>query len=164
MSKKSIIILGLDPGTKRIGYGLIKKEKGKLEYLQSGLVKKVFSDKKDKHLLEIEKGLIKIIKKTKPNLVGIEKLYFSKNKKTAIEVAQVRGIMLAVLAKLKIPFIEISPTQAKLASTGNGKASKKEVAKMVYLSLGLDRNSKKIDDVTDALAIAIAASNKLLSI
>jgi len=157
--KRYITILGIDPGTKKIGYGLIKKEGNSLKYLQSGLIDNNNSPK-EKQLLKIEKDLTKIIKKAKPNLVGIEKLYFLKNKKTALDVAQAKGVIMAVLAKSKIPLIEVSPTQVKLATTGNGKATKKEVAKMVYLTLGLDQNSKKIDDITDALAIAITVSNK----
>lgn len=163
MSKKSTIILGIDPGTIRIGYGLIRKEGEDLKYVQSGLIN-IHRDKKENQLLELEKNFLKLLYKTRPNLAGIEKLYFVKNKKTALDVAQARGVIIAALAKSKTPFIEVAPTQVKLAATGNGRASKEAVAKMICLNLGLDRTNKKIDDVTDALAVAIAVSSKTLTI
>ncbi len=153
MSRRKII-LGIDPGSVRIGYGLIKKDKRGLSYQKSGLLE---IPKKQPYLVLLEKKINQILAKEKPDLVALEKLYFVKNQKTALEVAQSRGVIVCSILKRKIPLIELNPSQIKLAITGNGRADKKEVAKMVKLILKL-KNFQKIDDVTDALAIAIAAS------
>lgn len=155
-----MIILGLDPGSVRIGYGVIKKRNGDLEHVESGLLNLSTESKKNK-LAVLEKKLLELIARTKPDLTGVEKLYFTKNRKTGIDVAQARGVIMTILSKLDLPFIEPSPSQVKLAATGNGRASKNEVAKMVSLILNLNAK-KRIDDVTDALAIAITASVKPL--
>jgi len=159
-----MIILGIDPGSVRVGYGAIKKEGDKLIHLQSGLLD-IPQDSKENQLVALEKSLQNLITKIKPNLIGVEKLYFAKNKKTALEVAQARGVIINVIAKSSISFIEVSPSQVKQGVTGNGRASKKAVAKMVNYFLNSKylpaefATGKVIDDITDALAIAITISN-----
>ncbi len=153
-----MIILGIDPGTTRIGYGVIRKNSGSLEYLDSGLIKLSNADSK-KNLVVLEKEIKTIIKKHKPARTGLEKLYFTKNKKTAIAVAEARGVILNTIIKTGTPFFEIGPSEVKLAVTGDGRASKESVAKMVNYFLGI-KIKKTEDDISDALAIAIAISNK----
>lgn len=153
-----MIILGIDPGSVRVGYGLMKKRGGKLMHLKSGLIKIPPNDH-GKQLLALEGGLEEIISEFKPDVVGLEKIFVSKNKKTGVFVAEARGIILKVIAAHKIRLIEFSPPSIKLAVTGDGRADKKSVAKMVGLFLNIDTR-KIIDDTTDALAIAIAASNR----
>jgi crossover junction endodeoxyribonuclease RuvC len=148
-----MIILGIDPGTKRIGYGLIKSENQKIKFLASGILK--IKEKEPKNFLEIEKELFKIIKKYKPTLAVIEKIYFMKNQKTAIEVAQARGIIMNQILKNKIKLIECTPNEMKAAITGYGFADKKAIFKMVRLILNLPESTKMIDDAADALAMAI---------
>lgn len=150
-------ILGIDPGSTRIGYGLIKKEKKGLKFVRAGLLKISATKTKNQRLLDLEKSFSKLLKKEKPDLVALEKLYFVKNQKTALEVGQSRGILVLTILKNKLPLIEISPSEVKLTVTGDGRASKKAVAKMVGYFLKID-TAKQIDDITDALAIAIAAS------
>lgn len=152
-----MIILGLDPGSTRVGYGLIKKDKNNLTLLKSGLLK-VASKEKPQRLIEIEKHLLQLIKKERPDLVAMEKLFFVKNLKTALEVAQSRGVLTLTIAKYKIPLLEFSPSEIKTAVTGYGMADKKAVAKMVSLILK-EKNIKGPDDVTDAIATAIAAAS-----
>lgn len=159
-----MIILGIDPGSVRVGYGAIKKEGGKLIHIQSGLLD-IPQDSKENQLITLEKSLQNLITKIKPDLIGVERLYFVKNQKTALEVAQARGVIINVIAKFSIPFIELSPSQVKQAVTGNGRASKKAVAKMINYFINAKSlpaeftTSKVIDDITDALAIAITISN-----
>lgn len=152
-------ILGIDPGSTRIGYGLIKKEGGNLKFLNAGLLK-ISAKDKNQRLLDLEKSFSQLIKKEKPDLVAIEKLYFVKNLKTALEVGQSRGVLVLIIAKNKLPVIEIPPSEAKLIVSGDGHASKKSVAKMVGYCLKIN-TAGQIDDVTDALALAIAAASIL---
>lgn len=152
-------ILGIDPGSTRVGYGLIKKDGGKLIFLRAGLLKISAADR-NKRLLDLEKSFAALLKKEKPDLVALEKLYFVKNQKTALEVGQSRGVLLLTILKNKLPFMEISPSEAKLSVSGDGHASKKAVAKMVGCLLGID-TSKMIDDATDGLALAISAAAKM---
>jgi len=150
-------ILGLDPGSTRVGFGLINKEKNNLKFLRAGLLK-IISRDKNQRLLELEKSLAQLLKKEKPDLAAIEKLYFVKNLKTALEVGQARGVLVLTIVKNKIPFIEIAPSEAKLVVTGDGRATKTAVAKMVGYFLKIN-TAKYLDDTTDALALAIAADN-----
>jgi crossover junction endodeoxyribonuclease RuvC len=148
-------ILGIDPGSSRAGYGLIEKEGNNLKFISAGLLKVVSKDK-NKKLLELEKSFSELLKKEKPDLVALEKLFFVKNLKTASEVGQARGVLVLLILKNKLPLIEIAPSEAKLIAAGEGNASKKAVAKMVGYSLKIN-TAELIDDITDALALAIAA-------
>ena len=150
-------ILGIDPGSTRIGYGLIKKEKNELSFLQAGLLK-ISAKNKNQRLLDLEKSFSRLLKKEEPDLVALEKLYFVKNQKTALEVSQSRGVLVLTILKNNLPLLEIAPSEAKSMVASNGRASKQAVAKMVGYFLKID-TAKQIDDITDALALAIAASN-----
>lgn len=149
-------ILGIDPGSTRVGYGLIKKEKGQLKFLKAGLLK-ISSKNKNQRLLELEKSFSQLLKNEKPDLVALEKIYFMKNLKTAVEVAQSRGVLTFLIIKHKISLLEYSPSEVKLSITGYGLADKKAVAKTVTKILKI-KNGKVYDDITDALAIAITAA------
>lgn len=151
-----MIILGIDPGTNRVGYGVVEKSGGSLTYVTSGLIecsKKSLAENLEKIGLEIEK----VIKKTKPEKAGIEKLFFSKNKKTAMSVAHARGVILNALKKHKIEIFEPSPLEVKLGVTGYGASSKSAISAMVGKILKI-QTKDFIDDVTDALAIAITTA------
>lgn len=152
-------ILGVDPGSSRVGYGLIQKDGSKLTFLRAGLLKISAAEKNDR-LLDLEKNFAALLKKEKPDLAALEKLYFVKNQKTALEVGQSRGVLLLTILKNKISLMEISPSEAKLAAAGHGRASKKAVAKMVGCLLDIDA-SRMIDDATDGLALAISAAAKI---
>lgn len=154
-----MLILGLDPGSVAIGYALIKKENKELRLLKSGLFK-ISSKDKNKRLLDIEKSFLRLLKNNKINVVAIEKLFFMKNMKTALEVAQSRGVLTLVAAKHKIPLLEFSPSEIKNSVTGYGLADKKAVAKMVAKILKIDTINKPNDE-TDAIATALTATNRL---
>ena len=152
-----MITLGIDPGSARIGFGIISGTK-KLELLDYGILKIKEKDA-DKRLIEVSNGLLEIFKKYNPDIAGIEKIYFSKNVKTGIEVAQTRGAIILEIAKYGIPMKEFSPSEIKLSVAGYGLADKKAVAKMVAKILNVEKLTG-FDDASDALAVAIIASQK----
>ena len=151
-----MISLGIDPGTRRIGYGIVRNERGVLQFVAAGILKIESSDDPGA-LVETKREVDILIKKYKPGTVAIEKLYFAKNQKTAIAVAQARGVILLAACESNVPIREYTPNEVKLGVTGYGFADKKAVLKMVRLMLG-KQDLKIIDDASDALALAILAS------
>lgn len=152
-----MIILGIDPGTASLGYGVIKKTKGRGEELKAidyGCIKTSpdFSD--GERLKKINNELNKIIKKYKPNVLVVENVYFFKNLKTAMPVSQAKGVVIMTAAKKKIPIYEVTPLEVKMTITGYGRADKKQIQKMVGQILNL-KETIKSDDAADALGIAI---------
>lgn len=152
-----MIILGIDPGTVRIGYGVIKRTGSLCSFVSSGLLP-ISASEQGKQLIQTEKLLSSLIKKYSPDVVGVEKIFFAKNVKTALNVAHARGVIIATIAKhKKTSLCELGPSEIKLAVAGDGNASKDAVARMVGQFLKKSQIGV-IDDVSDALAIAIAAS------
>ena len=149
-------ILGIDPGSARIGYGLIEKSGNELKFIKAGILKITSKDKYER-LVDLEKSFLALLKKEKPDWAIMEKLYFVKNQKTGLEVAQSRGILTLLITKSKIPLLEFTPLEIKQGVTGYGMADKKSVAKMVAKILKMDKINK-YDDATDALAAAITGS------
>lgn len=155
-----MIILGIDPGSIRIGYGIINCLKNKkLELIDYGVIE-LPRQKTDSLILKISEEIDKIIRKHNPDIAGIEKIYFTKNVKTGIEVAQTRGAIILKIAQHKIPIKEFSPSEIKLNVTNYGLADKKAVAKMTAKILNI-KEIKGFDDASDALAIAITTSNNI---
>lgn len=163
-----MIILGIDPGSTRIGYGIISTGK-ELSAVAYGVIeisrKKISASKHGSHnelaqlLQQASSGLRDLITTYEPEKIGIEKLFFTKNVKTGIEVAQARGALINEMARYQIPIEEFTPSEIKLAVTGYGNADKKSVAKMTAKILHMD-SIEGHDDASDALAVAIAASQK----
>lgn len=153
-----MIVLGIDPGTTRIGYGAIRVSGNSLVHITSGILEIKAFENDAERLREIGIALEKLVDRVKPARVGVERLFFSKNKKTALGVAEARGVILETIAKKHADLYELTPNEIKLAVTGSGNASKQGVAKMVSLMLRLDVR-ELLDDATDALAIAIASAN-----
>jgi len=150
-------ILGIDPGMAIVGYGLIEVKKDNIELLASGSIQ---TDKKlsdSKRLLEIYNDLTTIVEKYQPDCASVEELFFFKNQKTVIPVAEARGVILTVLEKCGIPAYSYTPMEVKQVLTGYGRAEKKEVEQMVKITLGTDK-LPKLDDTVDAIAIAICHS------
>ncbi|MGC9968273.1 MAG: crossover junction endodeoxyribonuclease RuvC [Minisyncoccia bacterium] len=153
--RNSVTALGIDPGTRRIGYGVVRDEKGGLVFVTAGILK-IKSVDDASALCETKEEIGKLVKKYKPEILGVEKLYFAKNQKTAIAVAQARGVILLAAQEAGIPIREYAPNEVKLGVTGYGFADKKAVLKMVRLILG-KHDLTVIDDASDALALAIMA-------
>ena len=155
-----MITLGIDPGTTRIGYGVIKEDKNRLVCVGYGILKT--SNDKLKGFKEAEQELSKLIKKHKPNCAGIEKLFFFKNQKTVMAVSEMRGVLLLTLAKHGVPIQEFTPLQVKQNVSAYGRAQKDQMQRIVQLLLNL-KEPIRPDDAADALAIAICcANNKIL--
>jgi crossover junction endodeoxyribonuclease RuvC len=148
-----MISLGIDPGTRRIGFGVISEEPDGPKYITAGILK-IESENDPDALVETKTEMDKLIKKYKPDVMAIEKLFFAKNQKTAMAVAQARGVILLAARERNIKIREYTPNEVKLGVTGYGSADKKAVLKMVRMILG-KHDLKVIDDASDALALAI---------
>lgn len=160
MSINKKIILGLDPGFADTGFGIISKDKTGMQFIDTGSIQTSKNLKFPERLVIIYKEINKLIKKYKPNIVGIEKLYFSKNVKTALDVGQARGVAILACQEHDIKIIELGPNQVKQAVTGNGMANKRQVGLMVKTILRL-KEVPTPDDASDALAIAISVSAQI---
>lgn len=153
-----MVILGIDPGSLRIGYGVIAKKDGSFAYLESGLIR-LPKRRRGENLTILEREIESLVKRSRPDRVGLEKLFFIKNRRSAIAVAEARGVILKVIAKEGVPLFEVSPTEVKLAVTGDGRAAKYSVAKMIgYFLKGAPPNL--VADASDALAVALTVSGK----
>lgn len=156
------IILGIDPGYGRVGIAIIEKTNKGEKLIHSECFE---TDKKLPHsqrLLLIGEKIKEIIKKYKPNKVALETLLWSKNVKTAMQVAEARGVILLEAARAKIFICEYNPNQIKLAVTGYGKSDKKQIINMVEKLLKL-KNKKRLDDEYDAIATALTCAAISLS-
>lgn len=149
-------ILGIDPGTHRLGWGVISGSAHKQSYIASGCIESPSGTVPSVYLPYIADQLSDLIKTYQPDLIGLESLLFQKNVKTAISVAEARGVILLKSAEASILVRELAPTTIKLAVAGSGSASKTDVTRMIGLLLGLGQRPR-LDDELDALAIAIAA-------
>ncbi|MDP3993705.1 MAG: crossover junction endodeoxyribonuclease RuvC [bacterium] len=152
-----MLILGIDPGTATTGYAIIKNEHGKIKTVEYGCIRTLQKKSDAQRLEEIFLDLTKLIKKHRPELIAVESVFFYNNVKTAITVAQARGVVLLCARQNKIKIAEFTPLQVKSSLTGYGKADKKQVQYMVKALLGL-KSIPKPDDAADALALAICAA------
>ena len=149
-------ILGVDPGSARIGYGLI--EKGSSLTLVTYGVLEMRTKTAALRIHELSLSFKKLLRDLAPDLAGIETLYFGKNRKTALQVAESRGVLMLSLAENGVPVKEFRPGDVKLAVTNYGLADKRAVSKMVQKILRVPP-LKRYDDASDALAIAITAAH-----
>ncbi|MBR2431238.1 crossover junction endodeoxyribonuclease RuvC [bacterium] len=154
-------ILGIDPGMAIVGYGIVEYKNDKLELITSGSIQTNKNLSDSQRLLEIYNDLSSIIDTYAPDCASVEELFFFKNQKTIIPVAEARGVILTVLEKYNIPLYNYTPMEVKQVLTGYGRADKKEVELMVKLSLQKD-DLPKLDDTVDAIAIAICHSRNLI--
>ena len=152
-----MIILGIDPGTDRAGYGVLRKEGQDLSLVDAGILK-VGKLRGADALLAIKQDLDALIEKHRPALFATEKLFFSNNRTTGMAIAEARGVILLAAREKDLPIMEFSPTEMKLAVCGSGSADKIAVLKMVRIILGAPRLDI-LDDASDALALCIAAAN-----
>lgn len=152
-------ILGIDPGTATTGFAVIKKleKQNKFKIMDFGVIETPKTDSEAKRLETIADDLGMIIKKYKPERVGVERLFFTNNQKTAMTVSQARGVALLICQKAKLQILEFTPLQVKNYLCGNGQADKRQVQFMVKKTFDLSHIPKP-DDAADALAIALCAS------
>jgi crossover junction endodeoxyribonuclease RuvC len=153
-----MIILGIDPGSAKTGYGIIEKRpRAKLECVTYGCITTPQSKSNSERLLLLEKELAAVLKRYQPDVAAVERLFFFKNLKTVMPVSEARGVILLTLARHKIPIYEFTPLQVKMTIAGYGRAEKKQVQRMVKEILSLPEIPKP-DDAADGLAMAIACS------
>jgi crossover junction endodeoxyribonuclease RuvC len=150
-------IIGIDPGTGILGFGVIDVRQGNYEMVTAGVIKTPAHTPLDERLEEIYDGLTEIIAETKPSVMSIEKLFFARNVTTAMGVSHARGVAMLAGRKASLLIAEYTPLQIKQTITGYGKADKKQVQEMVRIQLNL-KQIPKPDDAADALAAAITYS------
>ena len=147
-------VLGIDPGFALVGFGVVEENNGQLKALDYGVISTPKEESFSTRLAMIYKGMCDLIDTYKPDAIAVEELFFFKNQKTVIPVAEARGvIVLAGIQKLG-ELYEYTPLQIKQALTGNGRAEKKQIQFMVTNILGLEKIPKP-DDAADAVAVAL---------
>lgn len=148
------VILGIDPGTLVMGYGILHVENNKLKPLGIGVIK---LEKLDDHALRLKRifeRMVGIIEEFKPDELAIEAPFFGKNVQSMLKLGRAQGVAIAAALSKNIPITEYSPKKIKMSITGNGNASKEQVAAMLSQILGL-KNDHKYLDATDALGAAL---------
>lgn len=149
-----MIVLGIDPGTASTGYGVVQETAGELELVAYGVVVTPAGVPLADRLQTIYRELRALVEEFKPGAAAVEKLYFSRNARTAMSVGQARGVALLALADAGVELGEYAPLEIKRAVTGYGKADKQQVQEMVRALLNLD-DVPRPDDAADGLAVAI---------
>jgi crossover junction endodeoxyribonuclease RuvC len=149
------MIIGIDPGVNIVGYGVVTGTKSKPQIVDYGILHTDQRSRSEGHLrlLEIGLDLTQIIQKYKPTKAVVEDLFFFKNAKTVIQVAQSRGVILYILSQNNVEVVSQTPLQVKQTLTGYGRATKKQIQEMVKRIYSLDEIPKP-DDAADALALA----------
>jgi crossover junction endodeoxyribonuclease RuvC len=150
-------ILGIDPGTGILGFGVIEADKNKAQLVDGGVIRTPAKEDDAVRLQTIFEEITDIITQTKPQVMSVEKLFFAQNVTTAMTVAQARGVVLLAGKQAGLEIFEYTPLQIKQALTGYGRAEKKQIQEMVRVVLGL-KEVPKPDDCADALAAAITHS------
>ncbi|MCD8391158.1 MAG: crossover junction endodeoxyribonuclease RuvC, partial [Firmicutes bacterium] len=153
-----MIIIGVDPGYAIVGIGVIEFNGNKFRTLEYNAILTEAGEKTTDRLKSIYDGMRYYLDRYKPDSIAIEELFFNSNQKTAIKVAQARGVILLAAVNAGVPVYEYTPLQVKQAVTGYGRADKNQVQTMVKMLLHLDKIPKP-DDAADGLALAICHAN-----
>jgi crossover junction endodeoxyribonuclease RuvC len=153
-----VIVLGIDPGTAALGYGIVERIGGRLRSIDYGCLETSPNDDLPARLRTIYRFVNDLVALHRPQLVGVERLFFSRNAQTAFAVGQARGVVLLAAAEHDVPVRDATPNEVKVAVTGYGAADKEQVGRMVAVVLGLEAPPRP-DDAADALAVAIWAAN-----
>ena len=151
-------VLGIDPGTAALGYGIVERTGGRLREIDHGCLTTSADLSMPERLLAIHALVDDLLSLHEPDLMGVERLFFSRNVQTAMGVGQARGVVLLAAAQHGIEVREATPSEVKSAITGYGAADKEQVARMVQLVLGMSERPRP-DDAADALAIAAWVAN-----
>ncbi len=151
-------ILGIDPGTSLLGYGIIDASKTSSTVVSFGSFRTASKLENRERVLDVYNFFSKLIIKYSPDVLAIEKLFFFKNAKTVMQVSEMRGVLLLLAVQSNLKIREFTPLEVKQAISGYGRAGKDQIGAMVKVILNLNEVPKP-DDVSDALAIAICAAN-----
>ncbi len=156
-------IIGIDPGMAIVGYSIVDIEGEENLLIASGSIQTSKTKTDAARLFEIQSDICTLVEKYRPDVASVEKLFFFKNAKTIIPVAEARGVILSALEKYEVPIYEYTPMVVKQVITGYGRATKEEVAKIVELSIKYDR-LPKLDDTLDSIAIALCHARSSLAV
>jgi len=154
------MVVGIDPGLARVGYGVLKKTGNKTEYISHGCITTNGATSHEVRLKQIYEEITDLFHCREPGFAAVEKLFFTKNITSAMGVAEVRGVILLACAEKAIPVYEYTPNQVKQAVTGSGRADKKQVQEMIKRLLHLDAVPTP-DDAADGLSIALCHINRM---
>jgi crossover junction endodeoxyribonuclease RuvC len=157
-----VIILGIDPGTAALGYGIVDSTRGRLREVDHGCLETSPDIALPDRLLRIHALVDELIETHEPRVVAVERLFFSRNVQTAFAVGQARGVVLLAAAQHGVPVREATPNEVKSAVAGYGAADKDQIQRMVQVVLGMAELPRP-DDAADALAIAVWAANTAAS-
>lgn len=157
-----MVILGIDPGFAIVGFGVVGSEGGRQRLLSCGAITTPSKEPLPARLLQIENDMAQLFNAFHPDAMAIEELFFTNNITTGIGVAQARGVLLAAAERAGVPIYEYSPSAVKMAMTGYGKATKKQIMDMTKRLLGLNTEIKP-DDAADAVAIALCHARAFAS-
>jgi crossover junction endodeoxyribonuclease RuvC len=146
-------VIGIDPGSRVCGYGVLESRGGEVKHLTSGAIAPGNSLPLNQRQRIIHDSLMKVIGDHSPEAMSVEDIFFAKNAKSAIKLGEARGVALLAASSSGIPVFEYPPTRIKLALTGRGRANKSEVRRMLSLILGV--SDFETEDASDAVAIAL---------
>jgi crossover junction endodeoxyribonuclease RuvC len=155
-----MIVLGIDPGTAALGYGIVERTGSALRAVDFGCVTTSADAPLPERLHHIHTQVVELIRTHAPDLVAVERLFFSRNAQSAFGVGQARGVVLLAAAQAGVPVREATPNEVKMAVTGYGSADKEQVGRMVAVILQLAQVPTP-DDTADALAICIANAERV---
>jgi crossover junction endodeoxyribonuclease RuvC len=157
-----VIVLGIDPGTAALGYGIVEATRDRLREVDHGVLETSPDTALPERLLAIHRFVDELIASFSPAVIAVERLFFSRNVQTAFGVGQARGVVLLAAAQGGVPVVEATPNEVKSAIAGYGAADKEQVQRMVQVVLGMT-SVPRPDDAADALAIAVWAANSASS-
>jgi crossover junction endodeoxyribonuclease RuvC len=149
-----VVILGIDCGSERTGWGAVESDGRRHRVLAHGVIRTSPARRMEQRLLDIAAGLREVLERVRPQAAAVEDLFYSQNVKTALKLAQVRGAVLLALAEAGVPVGEYSPLEVKMSVVGYGRAEKQQVELMVRSLTGI-REPFASRDASDALAVAI---------
>lgn len=149
----NVIALGIDPGTRRLGWGVVSRTGNRLTHIAHGVIAMDGDDSIATRLVELELQLTRVIREHRPTVSSVESLFFNKDAQAAAKLGHARGVVLLCLAREGIPIAEYAPAKIKRTIAGSGQADKRQVALMVRAALALDGLPPV--DASDALAIAM---------
>ncbi len=158
MAGEEIIVLGIDPGSRCCGYGLVRESSGQLSLLDTGTIRPPVKESLSTRLGYLFATLVKLIETHKPHVASVEEAFFARNASSALKLGQARGALLTACAHKHIPVHSYAPTEVKKTLVGAGRAEKSQVAFMVAQLLGC--KGKWASDASDALALAICHLNQ----
>lgn len=155
------IVLGIDPGYGRCGFGVIRKDGGAWKCVTHGVITTSKDLELPERLKEIAEDMRALFATYKPELLVMEELFFAKNTTTALKVSQAKGVISLIAAEHGIPLVEVKPNEVKLSLTGYGRADKQQMQEMIKVIFSLSTVPKP-DDAADAVAVAYCGATKLI--